>query len=122
MKFTLFQDTRAGKRPYNEDRLGCWNNDGAVLLAVADGMGGHANGEVAAQVTVDHLGQAFNAAARPTLDVPERFLRDAVGDVHLKIHERARQQALSETPRTTVVACVVQHGKLWWIHVGDSRL
>lgn len=122
MKYSLFQDTRAGKRPYNEDRLGIREHEGALLLAIADGMGGHEHGEVAAQITVDHLGEAFDASAQPTLDVPERFLRDAVGDAHAKIHAQARQRNLGETPRTTVVACVVQNGKVWWIHVGDSRL
>lgn len=122
MKYTLFQETRAGKRPYNEDRLGCWQRDGALLLAVADGMGGHEHGEVAAQIAVDRLGQAFEAQARPRIDVPEHFLRNTVGEAHTKIVEQARARKLSETPRTTVVACVVQDGKAWWTHVGDSRL
>jgi len=122
MKYSLFQDTRAGKRPYNEDRLGCWPREKALLLAVADGMGGHAHGEVAAQIAVDHLGQAFDAEARPRLATPDRFLHDAIADAHAQIKEQARRRKLDETPRTTVVACVVQDGQAWWAHVGDSRL
>lgn len=122
MKYSIFQDTRAGKRPYNEDRLGCWRRDQSLLLAVADGMGGHAHGEVAAQIAVDHLGQAFDAEARPKLAAPGGFLRSAVGDAHAQILEQARRRKLDETPRTTVVACVVQDGQAWWTHVGDSRL
>ena len=61
MKFATFQETRPGKRPYNQDRLGFWQCEGALLLAVADGMGGHAHGEVAAQITVDHLAHSFDA-------------------------------------------------------------
>jgi PPM family protein phosphatase len=122
MKYTLFQETRPGKRPYNEDRLGCWQRDGALLLAVADGMGGHAHGEVAAQIAVDELGQAFNAEARPKLAAPERFLAGTIGAAHMQILEQARRRKLGETPRTTVVACVVQDGHAWWTHVGDSRL
>jgi len=122
MKYSLFQDTRAGKRPYNEDRLGCWQREKALLLAVADGMGGHAHGEVAAQIAVDHLGQAFDAETRPRLAAPDRFLSSAIGDAHAQIIEQARHRGLDETPRTTVVACVVQDGQAWWTHVGDSRL
>ena len=122
MKYAIFQDTRAGKRPYNEDRLGCWQREGALLLAVADGMGGHAHGEVAAQIAVDRLGQAFNAAAAPELAAQEEFLRSAVGAAHAEIVAQARQRRLGATPRTTVVACVVQNGQACWTHVGDSRL
>ncbi|MEO6407165.1 MAG: protein phosphatase 2C domain-containing protein [Burkholderiaceae bacterium] len=122
MNYTLFQDTRPGKRPYNEDRLGCWQREGSLLLAVADGMGGHAHGEVAAQITVDHLGQAFETAAKPTLAAPERFLDTAVLDAHAQILEQARLRRLGDSPRTTVVACAVQDGRAWWTHVGDSRL
>jgi len=122
MKYTIFQDTRAGKRPYNEDRLGCWQREGALLLAVADGMGGHAHGEVAAQIAVDRLAHAFDAEARPRLAAPDRFLGSAIGDAHAQIVEQALRRKLQETPRTTVVACVVQDGQAWWTHVGDSRL
>ena len=121
MKYALFQDTRAGKRPYNEDRLGCWQREGALLLAVADGMGGHAHGEVAAQITVDHLGRSFEAEARPALAAPDQFLGRVIADAHTQIHDGARRRRLGETPRTTVVACVVQDGRAWWTHVGDSR-
>jgi PPM family protein phosphatase len=122
MKYAIFQDTRAGKRPYNEDRIGCWQREGSLLLAVADGMGGHAFGEVAAQIAVDQLGQAFDAGARPRLAAPDRFLNAAIGDAHAQIIEQARRRKLAEAPRTTVVACVVQDGQAWWTHVGDSRL
>ena len=121
MKYSLFQDTRAGKRPYNEDRLGCWQSNDALLLAVADGMGGHAHGEVAAQIAVDHLGQAFANAAKPTIAAPEQFLVGAIRQAHSQILEQAQQRKLGDTPRTTVVACAVQDGRAWWTHLGDSR-
>ncbi len=35
MKYAIFQDTRAGKRPYNEDRLGCWQREGSLLVGEA---------------------------------------------------------------------------------------
>jgi len=122
MKYSIFQESRPGKRPYNEDRLGCWKRDKVLMLAVCDGMGGHAHGEVAAQVAVDHLGQAFNNEAKPTLPSPDGFLNRAIGEAHAQIHDQAKRRNLGDTPRTTVVACVVQDGQAWWSHVGDSRL
>ena len=122
MKYTLFQDTRVGKRPYNQDRLGCWERGSALMLAVADGMGGHANGEIAAQLTVDHFAQAFDVGAKPKLQEPERFICEAIGGAHQRIIEDAQRRKLADAPRTTVVACVVQEGRLWWSHIGDSRL
>jgi len=122
MKYTLFQDTRTGKRTYNEDRVGCSQRESALLLSLADGMGGHAHGEVAAQIAVEQLAQSFEAQARPKLAAPERFLGGAIADAHAQIVAHARSRQLGDTPRTTVVACIVQDGLVWWTHVGDSRL
>ena len=63
MKYTLFQESRIGKRSYQQDRLAHWETRDALLLVVADGMGGHAHGDVAAQVAVDCLGGAFRSEA-----------------------------------------------------------
>src|SRR5436190_5244548 len=126
MKFSLFQDTRVGKRPYNQDRIGHWKTAESLFLVLADGMGGHAHGEVAAQVTVDCLGAAFRAEARPRVADPDRFLYNGVGRAHAMILHQAQKQGLSvspsDSPRTTVVACLIQQGYAWWSFIGDSRL
>jgi hypothetical protein len=65
MKFTIYQESRTGKRANNEDRLAyCYSRD-ALLMVVADGMGGHYYGEVAAQIAVQTLAEAFPARGRP---------------------------------------------------------
>ncbi len=122
MKCTIVQDTRVGKRPYNEDRLGHWRTPESVLLLVADGMGGHAHGEVAAELTMRHIAAAFRRDAQPRLANPDLFLFRAVGRSHGMLLREAMQLGLPDTPRTTVVACVVQDGRAYWSHVGDSRL
>src|SRR4029078_8871117 len=126
MKFSLFEDTRVGKLPYNQDRLGHWKTAESLLLVVADGMGGHAHGEVAAQVTVDCLGAAFKAEAKPRLGDPDRFLHSTIGRAHAMIMHEAQKRGLSvspaDSPRTTVVACVLHGGYAYWSFVGDSRL
>lgn len=122
MKCTIHQETHVGKRPTNQDRLGHWRTPEAVLLVVADGMGGHAHGEVAAELVMRHIAAAFKREAQPRLANPDLFLFRAVGRSHGMLHREAQALGLADTPRTTVVACVVQEGRAYWSHVGDSRL
>ena len=122
MKFSIYQASRKGTRKQNEDCIGyCYSRD-ALLMVVADGMGGHLNGEVASQVTVKFISDTFNREAVPRLADPERFLRTVLVDAHHAVGAHAHRHALPETPRTTCVACVVQDGIAHWAHVGDSRL
>jgi serine/threonine protein phosphatase PrpC len=118
----IASETRVGGRPYNEDRLGYWRTERAVLLALADGLGGHAHGDVAADLAVRHMVDSFRQAARPHLANPDLFLFRAIGRIHALLCTLARDEGLAETPRTTLVACVVQDGWAYWMHVGDSRL
>ena len=126
MKFTLFKESRIGKRPYQQDRLAHWQTRDALFLVVADGMGGHAHGDVAAQITIDCLGGAFRSAATPKIPEPGEFLFRAVGRAHAMILHQTQRMGLAQdaasSPRTTVVACLVQEGYAYWSFVGDSRL
>ena len=122
MKFSIVQDSRLGARRINQDRVGQWATPAAVLMVVADGLGGHLHGEVAAQVAVEYLGNAFNGEARPKLAHPAQFLSRAVDSIHARILREAEVRRLSEVPRTVLVACLVQDGYAYWAHIGDSRL
>lgn len=122
MKYALAQACRIGGRANNEDRVGCWSTPQAVLMAVADGLGGHLHGEVAAEVAVELLGAVFRREARPRLADPAGFLVRAMAAAHAAIVRESERRALAETPRTVLVACVVQDGHAWWSHIGDCRL
>ncbi|WP_230369472.1 PP2C family protein-serine/threonine phosphatase [Paludibacterium denitrificans] len=122
MKLAIFQDSRVGGRPYNQDRLLIAHSRDAVLLVMADGMGGHLQGEVAAQITIDLLGELFYQQATPVLAYPNRFLVNAISAAHQAILDYAADHRLPEIPSTTVVAAIIQQGMLYWCHVGDSRL
>lgn len=122
MKFTIFQESRRGRRANNEDRLGyCYSRD-ALLMVVADGMGGHYYGEIAAQIAVQTLAGAFQREALPQLQDPFRFLQKAIGNAHSAIRDYSSEQRLNDSPRTTVIACIVQDNVAYWAHAGDSRL
>jgi serine/threonine protein phosphatase PrpC len=122
MRFTVFQESRVGARAYNQDRVGHWSTGKSLLLVLADGMGGHLNGEIAAQLALESIASAFRAEARPLLPNPERFIFNAIRRAHAGIIAQAARLGLPESPRTTVVACAVQEGFAYWSHVGDSRL
>ncbi|AUM01100.1 MAG TPA: serine/threonine-protein phosphatase [Pseudothauera hydrothermalis] len=122
MKFTIYQESRVGRRKSNQDRIAyCYSRD-ALLLVLADGMGGHLHGEVAAQIAVQFITQAFQREALPLLHDPSMFLSRALANAHNAILDYAFDKDLPEAPRTTVVACVVQEGQAQWAHAGDSRL
>ncbi|MDN3545460.1 MAG: PP2C family protein-serine/threonine phosphatase [Roseateles asaccharophilus] len=122
MKFGVYQVSRRGGREKNEDRMGyCYTRE-AGLFAVADGMGGHPEGEMAAQIALQTLAALFQRDARPKLQDPARFLQDGVLIAHQTLLQYGSQRGLSDTPRTTVVACLLQEGKAYWAHCGDSRL
>ncbi len=122
MRFAVYQVSRRGGREKNEDRMGyCYTRD-AGLFALADGMGGHPEGEVASQLSLQTLAALFQKEAKPSLADPVRFLHDAIFAGHHQLLRYATQRALVDTPRTTIVACLIQGNAAYWAHCGDSRL
>ncbi|MDP2228042.1 MAG: Stp1/IreP family PP2C-type Ser/Thr phosphatase [Moraxellaceae bacterium] len=104
-------------RPHNEDRFGIAPELG--LAIVADGMGGHAAGEVASQMAIDImlaiLRQTAGVAAAERL---ETALQAAHGSILEKAASSTRYQGMG----TTVVATLIEKDLLSHAHVGDSRL
>ncbi|MCX7626886.1 MAG: protein phosphatase 2C domain-containing protein [Methylophilaceae bacterium] len=122
MKFTIYQNSLPGPRDHNQDRIAYSYSKDALLMVVADGMGGHRHGEIAAQLAVKMLTDAFQRMALPVLANPARFLSDQIQQVHDAILRHALANDLPDSPRTTLVAAIVQHDTLHCAHVGDSRL
>lgn len=122
MRFSVYQETHIGGRKSNQDRMGyCFTRD-TLLLLLADGMGGHIQGEIAATIAMQTISALFQQNANPYIKKPERFLEDSFMAAHREIHRYRAVNNLPETPRTTIVACLVQHGNAFWAHCGDSRL
>ncbi len=121
MKFSVYQTSRIGGRHYNQDRVAYAYSNNALLLVLADGMGGHLHGEIAAQVTIHTFMHAFAQAAQPRVPEPEEFLSEIVRRAHNAIIRYAQEQHLGGNPGTTCVAALVQDGRVCWAHAGDSR-
>jgi serine/threonine protein phosphatase PrpC len=122
MQFSVFQQSDIGGRKVNQDRMGYSYTRDALLLVLADGMGGHLRGEIAATITLQAISSEFQKQATPYVRKPERFLEQAIERAHNEILRYAEARRLPEAPRTTVVACLVQHNSALWAHCGDSRL
>jgi PPM family protein phosphatase len=122
MRFTIYQQSAIGSRKVNQDRVGYSYSRNSLIMVVCDGMGGHAQGEVAAEIAVETICRRFQQEARTRVrDVPE-FLVNVLNAAHRAIVAHAVERDLLECPRTTAVICLVQNGKAFWAHVGDSRL
>jgi len=121
MRFTIFQESRKGSRKVNQDRIAYTYSRDTLLLVVADGMGGHAGGEIAAQIAVRLFIERFQQEAKPILRNPLKFLQETMLRGHAALGSYANQFSMLETPRTTCVAVIVQANHAYWAHVGDSR-
>ena len=122
MKFSVFQVSRKGGRKDNEDRMGYCYTRGSGIFLLADGMGGHPQGEVAAQLALQAIVAMFQKEAKPALADLAAFLEAALLAAHQQILAYATEHGMADSPRTTMVAAVVQDGSVSWIHCGDSRL
>jgi serine/threonine protein phosphatase PrpC len=122
MKFSVFQVSRKGGREKNEDRMGyCYTRESGIFL-LADGMGGHPEGEVAAQLALQTISALYQKEARPIVKDVTEFLSIALMAAHHQIIRYASEKGMLDTPRTTIVATIVQGNQATWVHCGDSRL
>jgi serine/threonine protein phosphatase PrpC len=110
-----------GNREENQDRVAIAIGDGAALLAVVDGMGGHADGARAAEVAMRAMVGEFWEASRPLFD-PEGFLHLTIGRAHEAVVDLGRGLPPEIRPRATCAACLIQGSNAYWAHVGDSRI
>ena len=85
MKFSVFQVSRKGGREKNEDRMGYCYTRGSGLFLLADGMGGHPQGEIAAQVALQTMSALYQKQARPLLAQVGAFLGSALLAAHDQI-------------------------------------
>lgn len=123
MHYSIAQQSLVGSRPMNQDRVAHVERDNAVLMVVADGVGGYAGGELAAETLVDTFVHVFGRIRQAEISDPAAFLVLTTVQAHTMINRRSAREGLdAAVPRTTCVACLVQNGLAYWAHVGDSRL
>ena len=115
--------TDPGKvRSHNEDDLTILKNEnGEVLLAVADGMGGHKAGEVASAIAIDGLTERFQEL--DTLGTREdaiKWIKDVVSEINTNIFKYGDEHPESKGMGTTLVVALVTKNYLLFGNIGDS--
>jgi serine/threonine protein phosphatase PrpC len=121
MMFSVFQVSRIGGRKKNEDRMGYSYTPGSAIFLVADGLGGHPKGEVAAQICMQVVTSMFHKQATPKLPNVAEFLHSALYAAHEQLLSYATLHEMKETPSSTLVVSVLQDDQCHTAHCGDSR-
>lgn len=108
-----------GGRSEQQDRCAVLQSDtqDAALAVVADGVGGHGHGSLAAQRVIDLAAQRFTTAA---LEDPEQFLEQLCLDAHRAI--LALEHDGTGASCSTCVFLLLREADAYWAHCGDSRL
>jgi serine/threonine protein phosphatase PrpC len=117
----FFQLTDAGcVRAENEDSVGHWAHEDGLFFAVADGLGGHAAGQVASALALEVLSEEMERA--PGNWPVAKRLRRAVQEANLRIYSKSLAVIELRGMCTTLTASAVVGGELVAAHVGDCRL
>jgi serine/threonine protein phosphatase PrpC len=121
MKYDVCKASRLGNRKTNQDRLGVVETRNAILLVVADGLGGHAGGDLAAETVVNCAIRLFNSAKHPIRN-PGVFINEIFLRAQREVLSLANAYQPPLKAKSTCVICIIQEGFAYWGHLGDSRL
>jgi PPM family protein phosphatase len=111
-----------GDRSEQQDRVGIYphpERPGCMIAVLADGMGGHSGGAIAAEQVLLKARQNF-AAYAPSSESPTEFLREVIADAHASI--KLTRFTSEADPHSTAVVFMLRPGHADWAHCGDSRL
>lgn len=109
-------------RDLNEDRTGVfYNKTNQVLFLVADGMGGHAHGDVASKFVNDEIQKAWQKENLIKSDQAEAFLRDLVIKTNRKLYDIQNEDPEYRGMGTTLVLASIIDDTIFILNIGDSR-
>lgn len=121
MKIEYAKVSALGDRQDNQDRAAVVVAEDAAMMLVFDGMGGHADGAIAAEVGMKTVQSLFTSARLPIFD-PQGFLYMALARAHDEVVKLGVEHTIDFRPRATCAVCLIQENGSWWAHIGDSRI
>ena len=109
-------------RDHNEDSvIVVENREGAVLLAVADGMGGHRAGEVASSIAISHLSKHFvETFFKLSKAEAVEWIKNSVNEINSQIFKHTEENPESKGMGTTLVLAIVTDDYILFGNIGDS--
>ena len=109
-------------RKNNEDYVGKFvNKAGAVMVIVADGLGGHNGGEVASEMAVPHLGYYFSETSFFSISQASTWLSKKVDEENSLILKNSLHYKDLRGMGTTLVVAIIFEQEFLLAHIGDSR-
>lgn len=120
MRVTAHAFTHIGQRDENQDRLTVLHSPtgSSCLVVVADGLGGHGGGALAAQTAVETAEQIWHS--REGRIDSEEFLRSLALECHEAVNAAGEQSG--QEPKTTLAALLIENASAASVHAGDSRV
>jgi len=113
--------TSKGRRETNQDSFYCGTIGEITVLAVADGMGGHAGGEIAGRLAIEAVTETLHSIASPSLALKDLLLRifqAADSSIRKKREEKPDLDGMGST-----LACLLVRGNSYAAgNIGDSRI
>lgn len=122
---SFFGKTDVGRvRVSNEDQVFVGvNKHRNVLLAVADGMGGHARGDLASKLAMQSLTKGFQSTlGLLTAKTATLWLRSQIIEANRAIYKEAQRSSSLKEMGTTLVIALIVHKQLILVNIGDSRV
>jgi len=118
-----------GGREENQDHFGHDSIDGKDCFVIADGLGGHRGGKLAAITAVDTILDNFKKRqhqfGNSRKDIDENvniFLRDSLLKAHREISEQSKTDPQFESMKSTCVILVIVKNHAYFTNIGDSRI
>ena len=121
MEFSYLTDP-GQVRDHNEDSVTIVkNNLGEILMAVADGMGGHKGGEIASSIAITHIGKRFiDTSSVGNKEDAINFLKEIVSEANMLLYRYTEDNPESVGMGTTIVMALLTDEFLLFGNIGDS--
>lgn len=121
MEFSYLTDP-GQVRDHNEDSVTIVKNEtGEILMAVADGMGGHKGGEIASSIAITHIGKRFvDTSSVGNKEDAINFLKEIVSEANMLIYKYTENNPESSGMGTTIVMALITKEFLLFGNIGDS--
>ena len=121
MRYSYMTDP--GKvRSHNEDSvIIVKNHNNEMLLAVADGMGGHRGGEIASSIAISHIGKTFRDLGKlGNKEDAILWIKNTVSEANVQIYKYTEENPESNGMGTTIVLALLTNDYLLFGNIGDS--